>query len=144
MRGVDIQAFFHRVFLVVFALNQGLRSDVVHPCHFGGVEFEVVGATAREVHAPPTHALNDVAKGYIDFKHVVQMHTRCFHGIRLGQGAGKAVEQKTSLAVVLLNSFFHQADDDLVTHQGTRVHDFFGLQPHRRPRFDRCAQHVTG
>jgi hypothetical protein len=78
-----------------------------------------------------------------NFQHVVEMHTRQLHGIGLRNGTGKAIKQKTIGTIGLRDAFFDQPNDDVVTDQTARVHDFFGRQAHGGARFDRCTQHVT-
>ena len=42
------------------------------------------------------------------------------------------------------DALFDQTDDDVVTHQTTSIHDFFGCQPHVSARLDSGTQHVAG
>ena len=72
------------------------------------------------------HTLDDFLIGHVNFNHVVNRHTRGFHCISLGNGAGKAVKQKTLGTIWLCNALFYQIDDDVVGNQSPRIHDFLG------------------
>ena len=143
MRRIDVQAFANSFLFIVVALNQGFSGDIVNPSDFGRIEMDVIGAPAGDVHPTPAHALDDGIKGHIDFQHVVEVDAGQFHRVGLWNGAGKAVKQKTIDAIGLCNAFFDQSDDDVITDQTARVHDFFGSQAHGSTCFDRCTQHVT-
>ena len=104
----------------------------------------MVGTTTGHMHATSAHAFNDGVKRNIDFQNDVEFDTGLFHGVSLRDGARKTVKQKTFGAVGLGNAFFDQADDDVVTHQTTRVHHFFGGQAHSCSRFDSGTQHIAG
>ena len=91
-----------------------------------------------------THALDDGFKRDINFQHVVELDTSGLHGICLGNGAWKAVKQKTFVAVRLGDALLDEIDDEVVTDERSRVHDLFGLNPQWRSGLHGCAQHVTG
>ena len=53
-------------------------------------------------------------------------------GFRLGQGAGKAVQDIAVLAVFPVESLIDNIDHDFIGHQAAAVHDFLGPAPHIR------------
>ena len=143
MRRIDVQAFANSFLFIVVALNQGFSGDIVNPSDFGRIEMDVIGAPAGHMHPTPAHALDDGFKGHIDFEHVVEVDACQLHRVGLRNGAGKAVKQKTIGAIGLCNAFFDQANDDVITHQTARVHDFFGRQSHGSACFDGSTKHVA-
>jgi hypothetical protein len=44
----------------------------------------------------------------------------------------------------MCQSVFDQANDDVIGHQTTSIHDFFCGDAERRSFFDRSAQHIAG
>jgi len=57
---------------------------------------------------------------------------------------GKPSNRKALGAICFLDAILDQADDDIVGHQATRVHDLLGRNAQLGARLDCCAQHVTG
>ncbi len=66
------------------------------------------------------------------------------HGLRLGNGTGEAVQQEAVGAIRLRDTFFDQADDDVVGDELTCVHHGLGLEAQLGARLDRRTQHVAG
>ena len=54
------------------------------------------------MHAPAAHALDDLVVGHVDLEHALDRHASLFHRLGLRNGARKAVEQITALAIGLL------------------------------------------
>ncbi len=90
-----------------------------------------------------THAFDNVFLGHNHFDDKVQRNIRFFQGIRLRNGARKAVEQVAVAAIIFLQAVFDQADNNVVGYQAAGVHDFFGFHTQRRLCFNCCAQHVA-
>ena len=65
-----------------------------------------------------------------------------FQRVGLGKRAGEAVEDEAP-GMFGLELFLDQADDDLVCHQITTVHDLGHLAAHLGARCARLAQHVA-
>jgi hypothetical protein len=61
-------------------------------------------------------------------------NARILHGVGLGNGARKTVEQITVLAVILGQAILDHADDDSVRHQAAGVHVLFGFKAQRACR----------
>ena len=104
----------------------------------------MIGAAGGNMHAAAAHAFHNRFVRHVDFHHGIQIHARFHHGFRLRQCARETVKQETVGAIGLGNAFFHQADDDVVTHQAALVHDFFGFQTQFRAGFNGGAQHIAG
>ncbi len=104
----------------------------------------MIHAPAGGVHAAAGHSIDDVALRNIDLEHVVEIHTGVLHRLGLWDRPRKPVEQVTDGGVGRTQPVFHQADDDVVGYQRTRVHHFLGGDAERRAGRDRRAQHVPG
>ncbi|MCY1370720.1 hypothetical protein D9M69_578240 [compost metagenome] len=94
--------------------------------------------------AAAAHAVDDGVERHVKFQHVVQLHAGGLHGVGLGNGAGKTVEQETVGAVRLGNAFLDQVDDEIVTDEAAGFHHGLGLYAQGGARLHGCAQHVTG
>src|SRR5260221_3790482 len=107
---VHLEAMPHGFFAVVVALHQRLAGDVVVAFALRRVELHVIGAPGGRMHAPPAHALDDLAVRHIDLEHVVDRHAGLLHRLGLRDGARKAVEQIAALAVEVLQPLVDQTD----------------------------------
>src|SRR5499427_10517234 len=143
LRVVDGEALLNRLFLVVVALDQGLARDVVAVGNLRRVEFDVIGPSRGDVHAPTAHALDDRGIWDVDLEYIVDGYSRILQGVRMRQGARKAVEQVAPGAIRLFQPFFDLADDDVVGYERAGIHHLFRGHAKRRPSLDRSAQHVA-
>ena len=141
---VDIQTLANRGLFVVGTDHQILAGHVILAFHFRRVEHHVVGTAGAGVHAATAHALDDLFVRHREFQHEVHHHTGILHGLRLGNGAGEAVQQEAVGAIRLRDTFFDQADDDVVGDELTCVHHGLGLEAQLGARLDRRTQHVAG
>ena len=96
------------------------------------------------MHTAAAHAVDNHAVRHIDFNHGIQIHTSFNHGFGLCQCTWETVKQETVFAVVLGNTLFNHADNDVVAHQTAFINDFFCFQTQRSACFDGCAEHVAG
>src|SRR5882672_6371398 len=141
---VDLQALSHRFLLVVLALHQGLARQIVLARHFRGIEGQVIVAPGGRMHAAAAQAPDDLLVIDLDLEHKIEVDARCAHGVGLRDGARKAVEQVAVPAIHVLQTVLHQADDDLVGDQLSRVHHLLGRDAQRSAGLHRRAQHVAG
>ena len=96
------------------------------------------------MYPPAAHARHD---GFVvdhEFHHVIDGDAHVLKAIGLSDGAREAVEQEAVAAVVGLDAFLDQAEDDVIRYQEPGIHDLLGFQAQRRAGADRGAQHVAG
>lgn len=135
--------------VVITALDKVLAGDVVLHVILRGVEFLVVGTTARRVDETALDTgnkalirdlkLNNVLEGGLTLRqHLVE-------GLGLGDGTRETVKNETVLAVlVVLELTLDHADHDVVTHKTTLVHDLLGLLAKLSASLDLATEHITG
>ena len=141
---INLQAFANGLFLVVCTLHQRLTGFVVLAFHFGRIVLDVIDAATAFMHTAARQAADNLFIIHRDLDNVVDNNALIFQGFRLGNGAGKTVQQKTVFAVRLLNPLLNQRNNNIVRYQTTGCHNLFNLFAKLGLGLDRCPKHVTG
>ena len=84
-------------------------------------------STARSnVHSAAAHTFKNDLVGNGDFNNVIDGNTGFNQSFGLRNCAREAVKEETVLAVRFFQSFFDQADDDVIADQFTCIHNLLG------------------
>src|SRR5258706_6052380 len=90
---VDFQPLSHRFLTVVLTLDERLPGRVVLARDFRRVVRDVVVAPGPGMHTAPAQTADDLVVVYVDLEHEIQVDSRAAHGLGLGNGARKSVEE---------------------------------------------------
>ncbi len=148
LRHVHLQSGAHHLRAVVLALVEPRAIAVADARHSGrSVGLVVNGAASGAVPSPrqAAHQLllrDPQVDGHIDA--LPPLGEGLVQRPRLGQGAGKAVQQASSLAVGLLQPLQQHSDGDLVGHQSPRLHVRPRPLPQLRAAADVLAEQLAG
>ena len=75
---------------------------------------------------------------------MVDLDARCFHGFRLGQGAGHPVQDVAFFTVGLADPFGDELHDDLIGNQTAAVHELFDLLAQLGAIGHGFSEHIPG
>ena len=74
---------------------------------------------------------------------MVKVNARVHKRLRLRNGAGHAIQDKTVFAVFLCQTILDDTDDDLIRDKLAGVHKGFRLETHFRAAFQRLSQNIA-
>ena len=103
----------------------------------------MIAGAAVFADAAAAHALNDQIIGHFQRHHSIESDSRLFQHLRLRNGAGYAVQDKSIGTVGFLQTFFDDADNDIVRYQLAGIHVLLGSYANRSTIFDGGTQNVT-
>jgi len=141
---VDMQAVAYRVLAVVGTLCEGLPGNIVDAGITRRIVLQVIDPAGRFVHAAAAETLDDDVVVDMDLDHSIDLDVGVLHRLRLGNGAGKTVEQESFPAIRRGDALPHQGNDQIIGNQPSGGHDVLGLHAQLGAGADRGAQHVTG
>ena len=139
---INRQPLAHGTFSIVFALLQRFTGDVVHTLSLWRVVDHVIYTARSGVYPATGDALDQLFVFNLNLHHSIDRNAGLIHGLGLGNGPRKPVEQEAVGTVIGLNAFFHQIDDDVIRDQGTRIHHRFHPVSQLAARANSRPQHV--
>jgi hypothetical protein len=108
----------------------------------------VVSLATFPAGAPPSKALHQSLGFDLKGNHRIQILAQgvksFLESIGLGNGPGKAVENEPCGAVLILQTFPNDPDNDVIRNQPPRIHEGLGFDSHGSPILDRSPQNITG
>ena len=111
---VNAQTVAYRLFLIIFALNQGFSRVVVYALGLRWVVGHMIDAPRTRMHTASTQTLHYLFVLDGNFQHMINRNVCIYDRLSLGNRAWKAVKQKTVSTVVFSNAFLHQRDNQIV------------------------------
>ena len=106
----------------------------------------MVDCAALAAYAAAADAAHDDVLRHVEQKHLVHLGPDAGENfvqhLGLGVRAREPVEHVLPVAI-LFEPLFHEPHDDGIRHELPGLHVALGLEPGRRPRLDRGAQHVA-
>ena len=107
----------------VVALHQGLACFIINTFALWRVVLDVVDPTGSRVYPTTAQARHDGVVVHCYLNHVVQVDTGVNHGFCLRNSPGKAIEQEPIGAIRFADTLFYEANDDVIGHETTRIHN---------------------
>ena len=104
----------------------------------------MVACAALLADAAAAHALHDHIVLDLQLQHLVDADAHGLNGLGLRDGAGHTVQDETIGTVCLRQTILQNADDDLIGHQRTGVHEALGFQAHLGAFLHSRTQDVAG
>ena len=141
---IDLEPLSNSGFAIIGSLHQRFSRNIIFSRFFGKVELNVVSTARSGMDASPAHPSYDFCIIDVELHYCVDDDCPVAQGLRLPYGARESVKEIPSPAIGLSQPLFHQADDETIGHQCTRIHHLFDSSADIRSGLDRRSKHVPG
>ena len=132
---------------VILPVHEWLSSHVILALNLGWVELKMVGTSRCLMDSAALDSLDENFFVNLELKNAIDVHFFAFeHGIKLlslSLSSGEAVKEDAALALWVAEVVLDEADDELIGHELSSLHDAISLHAELSACLDSVSEHVT-